>query len=485
MASSRLLRYVLVGVLGFVLGGAGGILAASTIPGPGGVITACYYSPLDNGRGDGKYSNDGHRRPGDMRLVTDASQCQPDETRIAFNQQGPKGDTGLTGPVGGTGATGATGAIGVSGARGDTGPTGSTGAIGPTGPTGATGATGATGPTGAIGPIGPVGPAGATGATGPTGATGATGPTGPGGTAGSGIPAFSMIVAGAATSGVGMDVTVSALDPLGNLDDLYRGRVHFTSSDPGASLPADYTFTLLDSGSHTFTGGVTFVTTGTQALIATDTVTPSRTSTTTVNVGASNLSVVLSASTVTAGGAVSAVVRAVDAVGNTASNYRGTIHFTVSGQGVVPSDYRFTTLDGGTHTFVSAVNLNSAGSQTVTVTDTVRPSLTASATVVVSPGAPMRIVVIASGGNRGVPLPLLIFVRDAQGNVVDGYRGTVHFTSTDPLATLPTDYTFTALDGGAHTFTNTFRTSGPQTITVTDTPNAALTGTSFAVTVNP
>ncbi len=180
-----------------------------------------------------------------------------------------------------------------------------------------------------------------------------------------------------------------------------------------------------------------------------------------------------------------AVVTAVDAIGNTASTYRGTVHFTLSGSGFGPSDYTFTALDGGTHTFINAVFPNTAGAQIVTVTDTVHPALTGSADLIVSPGAATRFQVSASGGNRGVPLSLLVFVRDPNGNLVSGYRGTVHFTSTDPLAVLPADYTFTALDGGAHVFTNIFNTSGVQTITVTDTANPSLVGTSIGVTVNP
>jgi hypothetical protein len=51
-----------------------------------------------------------------------------------------------------------------------------------------------------------------------------------------------------------------------------------------------------------------------------------------------------------------------------------------------------------------------------------------------------------------------------------GYTGTVHFTSTDPQAILPRDYTFTGLEPGAqHTFGAVLYTLGLQTITATDT----------------
>ena len=56
------------------------------------------------------------------------------------------------------------------------------------------------------------------------------------------------------------------------------------------------------------------------------------------------------------------------------------------------------------------------------------------------------------------------------------YRGKVHFTCTDHRANLPADYTFVAGDNGQHVFTVTLKTSGKQTITVTDTATCSITG---------
>ncbi len=40
-----------------------------------------------------------------------------------------------------------------------------------------------------------------------------------------------------------------------------------------------------------------------------------------------------------------------------------------------------------------------------------------------------------------------------QAGVIDTtYTGTIHFTSTDPMAVLPPNYTFVAGDAGVHTF---------------------------------
>jgi hypothetical protein len=62
---------------------------------------------------------------------------------------------------------------------------------------------------------------------------------------------------------------------------------------------------------------------------------------------------------------------------------------------------------------------------------------------------------------------------DNMGNQFPGYRGTVHFSSTDAAATLPADYTFVASDAGSHVFNATLKTvvgTGPQRdLTVTDT----------------
>src|SRR5207245_2844428 len=63
----------------------------------------------------------------------------------------------------------------------------------------------------------------------------------------------------------------------------------------------------------------------------------------------------------------------------------------------------------------------------------------------------------------------------------------IHFTSTDPQAVLPVDYTFGGGDNGVHTFTNgvTLKTGGSRSITATDTLNASVNGTQAGITVNP
>jgi len=66
---------------------------------------------------------------------------------------------------------------------------------------------------------------------------------------------------------------------------------------------------------------------------------------------------------------------------------------------------------------------------------------------------------------------------DSSYNVVTGYTGTIHFTSTDGAATLPPNYTFLPSDNGTHTFTNgfTLQTQGMQSVTAADVSNANIT----------
>ncbi|HMC70249.1 MAG TPA: hypothetical protein VKJ07_13930, partial [Mycobacteriales bacterium] len=69
--------------------------------------------------------------------------------------------------------------------------------------------------------------------------------------------------------------------------------------------------------------------------------------------------------------------------------------------------------------------------------------------------------------------------------VVHDYVGTVHFSSTDPLAVLRGDYTFTNADRGTHNFPVTLDTAGTQSVTVTDTVSPSIAGIQTGITVQP
>ena len=160
------------------------------------------------------------------------------------------------------------------------------------------------------------------------------------------------------SAGASSNVTVTARDSIGNVASGYRGTIHFTSSDGTAVLPPDYAFVAQDNGTHTFTGGVRLRTPGEQTVTATDnatsSITGSQTAITVQASGAHSLSVTGISDPVIAGAASGVTVTARDSLGNVATGYTGTIHFTSSdGTAVLPADYTFVAGDNGVHTFTN------------------------------------------------------------------------------------------------------------------------------------
>ncbi len=217
-----------------------------------------------------------------------------------------------------------------------------------------------------------------------------------------------------------------------------------------------------------------------------------RTSTVSVSApmtGATHLGVAGFPSPVTAGTSGSVTVTALDASGHTATGYTGTVHFSSSdGQAVLPGNYAFTAADMGVHTFTNAVTLKTAATQSITATDTTTASVTGSQSgIVVNPGAAASLMVMGfpSPVTAGAAGNVTVTAKDAYGNVATGYRGTVHFSSTDGQAALPADYTFIAADNGVHTFSVTLKSAATQSITVADTGTGTINGTQSGIVVNP
>jgi hypothetical protein len=176
-------------------------------------------------------------------------------------------------------------------------------------------------------------------------------------------------------------------------------------------------------------------------------------------------------------------VTALDGFGNTDPSYSGTVHFTSSdAQAVLPAD---ATLTNGVGAF--SATLDTAGSQTLTATDTADPTLTGAVTVTVTPAAAGIFTVTASPTalTAGTGTSIMVAAFDAFGNVAAGYTGTVHFTSSDPQASLPTDYTFTPAEAGVHVFSVTLNTAGSQSVTAADTVTNTVAGSQTGITVTP
>src|SRR5438132_1495771 len=198
---------------------------------------------------------------------------------------------------------------------------------------------------------------------------------------------------------------------------------------------------------------------------------------------AQKLGLTVASPSVTAGQAFNLTVTALNAQGTPASTYRGTVHFTsTDAASVLPADYTFTSADAGVHQF--SVTLKTAGSQSVTATDTATASITGSQTLTVGAAAAGSLSLSGlSNTVAGTIQTATVTLFAADGTVSTGYTGTVHFSSTDGLAALPADYTFSGTDAGVHRFSVTLKTAGGQTVNVADTTNGALTG-SQTVTVS-
>jgi hypothetical protein len=276
-----------------------------------------------------------------------------------------------------------------------------------------------------------------------------------------------------ATAGVARPVTVSAFDLAGNPDPAYTGTVHFTSSDGQAGLPADYTFTAADHGTHTFS--VTLKTAGDQFLTAGDSkafafasagvaVTPAAASSFSI-AGPDGLN---------SGATGIIVVAARDPHGNLATDYTGTVHFASSdAAATLPADYTFTAADGGSHGF--DVTLRTAGSQTVTATDTHAPALKAQTAVNVLPVASL------SGPAAGSINQALTFTLGASGGASASTAYTFQFDwNGDGII----DQMLSGVSGT--TVTHSFASAGTTTVILTASVNGVTSApTAASVTIWP
>ena len=300
---------------------------------------------------------------------------------------------------------------------------------------------------------------------------------------------LAVAVPTSATAGASFSVTVTALNASNGTATGYLGTVHFTSTDAQAVLPANYTFTTADAGTHIFTG-VVLKTAGSRTVTATDTATATIAGTGTVAVSpaAASALAVTAPPSAAAGVPFSVTVTARDLYGNTATGYTGTVHFTSGdAQAVLPApDYTFTAADAGVHTF--SVTLQTPGNQTVTATDTVTGSTTGSATVAVSSATAATHLAVAAApasATAGDLISVTVTALNAGNGTATDYTGTVHFTSGDAQAVLPANYTFTTADAGTHIFTGVvLKTAGSRTVTATDTATATIAGTG-TVAVSP
>jgi hypothetical protein len=289
---------------------------------------------------------------------------------------------------------------------------------------------------------------------------------------------LSVTAPASVTTGTAFSFTVTAQDQFSNAVTTYSGTVHFSSSDPQATLPANATLT---SGTGAFS--VTLKTPLAQTISATDTLTPSITGTSkSVNVSAllaSHFSVTVPA-IASAGTPFNFSVSALDASYKLLTSYSGTVQFTSSDPQAVFS-VNNTTLTNGTGTFLAT--LQTLGRQTIKATDTTTASITGTSISVTVLGPPATHLSVSAPANStvGTAFDITVTALDATNKSTNNYSGTMHFTSTDPQADLPVD---SLLTNGSESFSAGLKTLGGQKISATDTVTSSITGTSNSISVS-
>ena len=304
------------------------------------------------------------------------------------------------------------------------------------------------------------------------------------------------------TAGTTFSVTVNAVDADWYLVNTVTDVVAITSTDANAGLPAD---AALVAGTQTF--ACTLNIAGSWTITASDTTDPGKTPDTspavTVDAGSFTKLQILapgetavpgtpagktgSPSAQTVGNPFHATVNAVDDNWNLVSTVTDVVSITSTDANAgLPSDGA---LVAGTQTF--ACTLNTAGSWTVTASDTTDPGKNpdTSPSITVGAGTFTRLQILVPGetadpgsptGKTGSPgaqtagsaSSFTVNAVDANWNLVNTITDVVEITSTDMNATL---HPAAALASGTRSFPATPNTAGSWTVTASDTTDSGKT----------
>ena len=198
---------------------------------------------------------------------------------------------------------------------------------------------------------------------------------------GSALDHFVVTAPATATAGSAFDVTVTAVDAVGNTVTGYTGTITFSSTDIYAAFsPSSYTFLTGDFGSKSFTGGATLRAAGSQTVSVSDLSNSGTSDPIAVDAGAFAKLLVLvpgetgapgsptgktgSPSLQTANGPFTVIVQAVDADWNAVSS-TDTVAITSSdADALLPANAALVAGEG-----LFSVTLETGGSTTVTATD--------------------------------------------------------------------------------------------------------------------
>jgi hypothetical protein len=290
---------------------------------------------------------------------------------------------------------------------------------------------------------------------------------------------FSVTLPSSTVAGTDATISVLGIDVYGNMG-ASGGTIHFASNDAQASLPADYTFSPSDSGSHAFIA--TLKTAGYQYLTVTDLTHPGVTSVSSSDLvtpaAAASFSLIGGGGYIGSAHPVTIVAR--DAFGNQATGYLGVVHLASSDPNtVVGADSAL--MNGIGSILATPLTL---GTQSLVATDSADASMTGSESIVVTPGWAVRFTATSLHDTvAGVSQPITVTAWDAFGNISTVYTGTVRIAGSDPRAL--SYYTFSAANQGVATFNVMLYTAGTQSVTLADYANPAVALTQSGITVSP
>ena len=244
---------------------------------------------------------------------------------------------------------------------------------------------------------------------------------------------------GGIIAGSAFHVEIDAQDGYGNTATSFNGPVGIALASGSAgtltgttTVPAVNGVAMFNDLVDTHSGSVAFTGTSTG-------LTPATSGNVTVNPGAASYFVVTSSfpSSDVAGTTGSVTVTAFDANGNPESSgpnqYEGTVVFGKSDHKAsgVPLSYTFVAGDDGSHSFSNVV-LKTAGSQTITATDSLATSITGHATISVVAAAAYQVVFDQQPTNTAagtaISPPVTVAVDDQYGNVVETDTSNVSLT---------------------------------------------------------
>ena len=286
-------------------------------------------------------------------------------------------------------------------------------------------------------------------------------------------------------AGVPQTITVTAKDIADAVDTTFVGTISFTIAG-GAAHP-NHTFTVGEAGVASITG-IVFQTVGSSKFVdvadVADSAATGSASAAVTPAPATHLHVFGYPASVVAGVPASVNIVALDQFGNIDTNYAGIVHMTSSDSHAFLADD--SALPVGTGSGDALATLKTVGTQSLTLTDTVTPSITGSQVgITVTPAAASTLTVtgFADPTTANVASAFTVTAWDPFLNIDTNYTGTVHFTSSDGAAVLPANYHFLVGDAGTHSLSGTLKTVGTQTLTATDTVTASITGTQSGIDV--